>query len=143
MMEIIKASAKNKNDVYALLCELEGTTIDNNLFETMFLQNIENEDIFYLLAIEDHIVLGFASLHIQRLLHHVGNVGEIQEIIVEKKHQGQGIGATLYNKLKQIAIEKRCVLLEVCCNQRRIESHEFYHKQGMKNTHYKFTIPLA
>ena len=141
-MEIIKASAKNKNDVYALICELKGAKIDNNLFETVFLQNVENEDIFYLLAIEDHMAVGFASLHIQRLLHHVGNVGEIQEIVVDKKYQGQGIGTMLYNRLKRIAIERKCDLLEVCCNQRRIESHVFYHKQGMKNTHYKFTAPL-
>ena len=142
-MEIIYASAEHKNEVYALLCELKGAEIDKTRFEALFFQNLERNDIFYLLAVEDNSVLGFASIHIQPLLHHVGYVGEIQEFIVSEKHQGQGIGTLMCNNLKQIAVENKCVLLEVSCNQSRINSHLFYLKQGMDNSHYKFTLPLS
>ena len=142
-MEIIRASVENKNAVYALLCELENKKIDRAQFETSFLRNMTNKDIFYLLAVENDVVVGFASIHVQLLLHHAGPVGEIQEIIVNKKYRGQNVGKMLYHSLKEIAEENSCVLLEVCCNQSRIESHPFYLSQGMQNTHYKFTLPLT
>ena len=141
-MEIIYATEKYKNDVYTLLCELEHTELNKTQVESLFLQNIKRKDIFYLLAVEADIVLGFASLHIQSLLHHVGAVGEIQELIVNSKYRGKGVGTALYNNLKQIAIDNQCILLEICCNQLRKESHLFYSKQGMKNSHYKFTLSL-
>jgi len=72
----------------------------------------------------------------------VSKVAEIQEIVVSKYYQGQGIGKMLFNRLKEIAVENKCVLLEVCCNQIREKSHEFYLKQNMKNSHYKFTLNL-
>ena len=142
-MEIIRALAEHQNTVYDLICELEETAIDKTQFESTFLHNMENEDVYYLLAIENEVVLGFASLHIQLLLHHAGAVGEIQEFIVVNKCRGQGVGMLLFQRLKQIAQERGCVLFEVCCNQSRIKSHSFYVNRRMENTHYKFTLPLA
>lgn len=97
---------------------------------------------FYYLAIQDDIVFGFATVHFQYLLHHMGKVAELQELVVLSSKQGLGIGSLLFEKIKEIAIENECILLEVCCNQIREFSHKFYLKQGMKNSHYKFTMPL-
>jgi len=141
-MKIIDATEKHRNEVYALLCELEHGELNKARFEELFLQNVKNRDVFYLLAVEDGMVRGFASLHIQSLLHHVGAVGEIQEIVVTSEHRGRGIGKMLYDRLKQIAEDNQCVSFEVCCNQLRAGSHLFYLSQGMKNSHYKFTLPL-
>ena len=141
-MEIIYADEKHINGIYALLCALEGEEIDKARFETVYLNNLENRDIYYLVAVENGAVAGFASLHIQQLLHHGGAVGEIQEIVVASEYRGQGMGSELYKSIKQIAVEQNCVLLEVCCNKIRTESHNFYLKQGMQGTHYKFTMWL-
>ena len=141
-MKFLPATIENSQDVYYLLCELEHAELDKALFEEIFRKNIVNSDIHYLLAIDNENVIGFASLHIQHLLHHVSKVAEIQEIVVSKYYQGQGIGKMLFNRLKEIAVENKCVLLEVCCNQIREKSHEFYLKQNMKNSHYKFTLNL-
>ena len=141
-MEIVCALAEHQNAVYDLICELEGKAIDKTQFELAFLHNITNEDIYYLLAIENDVLLGFASLHIQLLLHHAGTIGEIQEFIVDHKSRGQGVGMMLYQGLKQIAMERGCVSFEVSCNQSRKESHSFYINRGMGNTHHKFTLPL-
>lgn len=141
-MECINATMKNCKDIYYLLCELEHIELDKTSFEEIFRKNVVNPDIHYLLAMDNQNIIGFASLHIQHLLHHVAKVAEIQEIVVGKYYQGQGTGQMLFNRLKEIATENECALLEVCCNQIREKSHEFYLKQNMKNSHYKFTLNL-
>lgn len=141
-MHCINAAMENSQDVYYLLCELEHKELDKASFEEIFRKNVISPDIHYLLAIDNQNVIGFASLHIQGLLHHVSKVAEIQEIVVSKNYQGQGVGQMLFNQLKEIATENECVLFEVCCNQIREKSHEFYLKQNMKNSHYKFTLSL-
>ncbi len=41
-----------------------------------------------------------------------------------------------------IAKEQQCLLIEVCCNQRRSLAHHFYEKVGMSKSHFKFTMAL-
>jgi len=142
-MEIIKASIDHLESVYKLLCELENDLLDKNDFSKIYKHNIKNDDVHYVLAVNDLNIIGFASLHIQKLLHHCSTIGEIQEIIVAKEQQGLGVGAMLFEELKKIATTNKCIQLEVCCNLARENSHKFYLKQGMKKSHYKFTYRLA
>jgi len=139
-MEIRYAEGKDARDVYALLCELEEKVLDWDDFERVYRRNVEKEHIIYLLAIEEEQPIGFASLHVQELLHHTGNVAEIQELVVRGDWQGRGVGALLFAHVRQIAKECGGELLEVCCNQKRVRSHAFYEKQRMANSHYKFTM---
>ena len=142
-MEIIKARDEDLDDVYRLICELENTTIDKKSFIEVYSRNLTSDDIHYILAVEDARIVGFASLHTQHLLHHASKIGELQEIVVSKDRQGAGIGKKLFESIKKIAADKQCTLLEICCNQTRKASHEFYLKQGAQNSHYKFTMTIA
>lgn len=81
-------------------------------------------------------------VHVQKLLHHISKVAEIQELIVDPSFRGQGIGRYLFQKAQVVALENACTQLEVCCNQIRINSHKFYESQGMVNSHYKFCMDL-
>jgi PhnO protein len=141
-MEIINADIEHLNMVYNLICELENETLNRFNFAKIYQNNIENNDIYYLLAVEGKTIFGFASLHIQKLLHHCANIGEIQEIIISKNQRGQGTGTALFDKIMEIARVNNCLSLEVCCNQVREKSHEFYLKQGMSKSHYKFVKNL-
>lgn len=142
-MDIIKADIKHFDSVYSLICELENEQVDKKALFQIYKKNIVAPDIYYYLAIQDGKAVGFATVHFQHLLHHMGKVAELQELVVVKSKQGLGIGSLLFEKIKEIAIENGCVLLEVCCNQVREFSHKIYLKQGMKNSHYKFTLPLV
>lgn len=141
-MDIIKADIKYFDSVYSLICELENELVNKETLLQVFIKNIANSDIFYYLAIDDGEIVGFASVHLQYLLHHMGKIAELQELVVSKDKQGHGIGSFLFEKVIEMAMENECLLLEVCCNQVRGLSHKFYIKQGMKNSHYKFTLPL-
>ncbi|MDR1564525.1 MAG: GNAT family N-acetyltransferase [Oscillospiraceae bacterium] len=141
-IQIIPAAQEHLNAVYALVCELEEHTLPREEFELVYSKNLLKPDIFYLLAIAEGVPVGFGTLHVQSLLHHYGGVAEIHELVVAKEHQGRGIGSRLWQSLREIAVQKNCNLLEVCCNRSRVQSHPFYEAQAMQCSHFKFTYYL-
>lgn len=142
MTRIIPAQACHLDDVYKLVCVLEGKELDRTAFDRIYMTNLDNHDIYYYVAEDDSGIIGFASLHIQLLLHHTSKVGELQEIIVAGNKRGEGVGKALFDEIKKMAVQNGCSLLEVCCNKKRVESHGFYISQGMDNSHFKFTLEL-
>ena len=142
-MKIVKAGSEDFDVVYELVCSLERTLFDRQSLYEIYAGNLSHGDVHYLLAVEGSQVIGFASLHIQQLLHHASKVGEIQEIMVREEKRRSGAGKLLFEALKQIAAENKCAQLEICCSQTRKDSHAFYLKMGAENSHYKFTLPIA
>jgi len=141
-MKIITATIAHLNQVYDLICELQDGKPDKDNFSQIYKDNISNQDIYYFLAFNEECAVGFASLHVQKLLHHCAKIGEIQEIIVSQAQQGTGVGAMLFDRLRETAIANNCEMLEVCCNKARENSHRFYLRQGMGKSHFKFTYSL-
>ncbi len=141
-MEILEAKAEHLEEIYKLMCELEPYQFDKNQFEQIYLSNLQNKNIHYIVAKREDKIVGFISVHIQCLLHHASNIAEIQELVVSNQHQRTGLGHKLFEKAKDIARENDCLQLEVCCNMSRSESHIFYEVQGFKRSHYKFTLPI-
>ena len=137
---IRQATIKDKEMIYNLLVQLEGMEFDKRMYSDIYEANLLNPAVFYFVYEEENSVVGFISIHIQKLLHHSGNIAEVQELIVDESVRGKGIGKQLFEKARLIAIENKCSQLEVCCNQKRKESHQFYELQGMTNNHYKFCL---
>ena len=114
ILQILKAESKDFDVVYELICELESTIMNKQALYEVYSHNLMRDDIHYILAVDDLHVVGFASLHIQQLLHHAAKIGEVQEIIVRKEKQGLGIGKALFDAIKQLPLKKdacslRCV----------------------------------
>ncbi|HML49112.1 MAG TPA: GNAT family N-acetyltransferase [Clostridia bacterium] len=142
MPNIRRAAAEDAGTLHRFIEALEGAAIDRWRFDELYFENLRSEDIVYLLALEAGEPVGFASLHVQRLLHHAAKIAEIQEIYVDPAYRKLGIGRALFQAARQEAEGRGCAQLEVCCNQVRKGSHVFYERQGMRNTHYKFTLPM-
>ena len=87
-------------------------------------------------------VVAFGSVHTSRLLHHCGEVAEIQELFVLPEARGKGIGTALVEAMAAWAKEMDAVQLEVASNSRREETHEFYESIGFEFTHKKFVRPM-
>ena len=142
MTEIIIRIAEKKDmlTVYEQICELEEFVFDINAFQNIFFNNIADENILYFVA-EDKIgnCLGFISCHIQYLLHHCGKVAEIQELFVKREFRGKGIGKKLIMHIEQLLKALDCISFEVTAQNKRIETHEFYKRNGFESTHIKFT----
>lgn len=142
---IRKAEPEDIDAVYGLICELEqraGNPSDFSAFTAVYHKNIVDRSILYLVAMDGGSPVGFGSLHIQLLLHHVAPVAEVQELVVKAGYRGSGVGHALIDALEGEAKARGCVLLEVCCNQKREASNAFYGRVGFLKSHYKHTKAL-
>ncbi|MDF2590335.1 MAG: family N-acetyltransferase [Anaerocolumna sp.] len=132
----------DENTIYNLINELEDKPLSFPDFTKAFHLNLKDPSIVYYVMLDKDKIIGFISIHIQILLHHVSKIAEIQELIVAKEYQGKGIGTKLFDIALKVAQDNNCTQIEVCCNQKRQRSHEFYLKVGMENSHYKFCLPI-
>ena len=128
--------------VRRLIEELEEQPYPAHAFRQVYFQNLRNEHIYYWLAEIRGQSIGFLSLHIQYLLHHLGPVAEIQELVVTNPCRGSGAGSLLLATARQTARALGCRNLEVTCNQNRAAAHRFYEKNGLQATHLKFVERL-
>lgn len=142
-MQFRKAQKTDLEKIYSMINELEDFSLDKKKFATIFLNNLQNKSIHYVLAVEKGQIVGFVSLYIQDLLHHADKVAEIQELSVDPRIRGRGIGKKLVNYARAIAKRLDCDSFEAASNIKRKRTHKFYEqKVKMKRTHYKFTQKL-
>ncbi|MEZ0610015.1 GNAT family N-acetyltransferase [Fibrella sp. WM1] len=129
--------------VYESLCDLEETTLPYPAFERIYRDNLSNPAIRYVLSEVDNVPVGFASCHVQLLLHHAGPVAEIQELYVRPEYRSQGIGRQLIEHIMHIARQEEWVHLEVTSNRKRQRTHAFYEQLGLVWTSQKFVWKVA
>lgn len=139
-IKVRKAAEEDLDFVYRSICELEDEILDFEVFKAIFLENITNPHINYFLAEKENKRVGFISFHTQKLLHHCGLVGEIQEFFINKNYRNQGIGRELIQTILQFAREQKLKSIEVTTNRRRVENVQIYENLGFTLTHNKFTI---
>ena len=139
---IFPAGEEHLDTVYDMICKLEETCLSYPGFSHAYRTNLGDKRIRYFLAARGEEILGFASLHIEELLHHASPVGELQELIVREEARGAGAGAALVAAVETAAQAAGCTQLEVCANVRRKATHRFYENRGFVNDHFNFCKPL-
>lgn len=139
---IRNCNSGDADSVFRIICQLEGQNPVRKDFDSVFFSNLEKSDIFYIVAELDSRVIGFASMHIQQLLHHTGKVAEIQEMFIDPAYRSTGYGEEMFWHLRDIAETEGCGHFEVSCNIIREKTHTFFSNMGMQTTHYKFTERL-
>ena len=141
-IRIRQASASDSSAVFELICDLESTRFDYPRFEKLYVGNLSNDGIFYLVSEEEGEVTGFLSCHGQTLLHHMGKVFEIQELVVKESLRNRKIGELLVRKAEELVKQGGDRFIEVATNIKREAAHRFYDRCGYARTHYKFTKDL-
>jgi PhnO protein len=139
-VEIRKVEKQDLDFVYKAICDLENEELDFKVFKEIFNENISNPKNLYLIAENENESLGFISFHTQKLLHHCGLVGEIQEFFIDQNHRGKGIGRQLIEKIMQFSDQNNLKSIEVTTNRRRVENVLIYENLGFILSHNKFTI---
>ena len=141
-MNIRLAKIDDLKDIYDLICDMENTQLDYKKFEQIFIRYLENENFYSIVAEEDDLIIACLNLRIEYQLHHVEKIVEIMELAVKKEYRSKGVGKKLLDKARKISKDNNCLQIEVCCNQIRKKAHKFYQREGMKNSHFKFTMEL-
>lgn len=139
---IRSATEQDASVLHEFICLLEESALDADAFNTIFRRNLLNPDVHYLVAERVDTILGFISCHVQYLLHHVGKVGEIQELFVRPEVRSQGIGQKLIVALNKLAQQENFVNLEVTTNKKRFDTLRFYERELFSRTHVKLVKPI-
>lgn len=129
--------------VYLLICEMENCTLCYGDFEKIYSKMMNDDAYTIFVALKDGKVVGEITLRIEEQLHHCAKVAEIMECAVSEKYRCCGFGSRLFKEAYDFAVRENCVQIEVSSNQVRLRAHTFYERLGMKNTHYKFCMPIS
>ncbi|NYT14192.1 MAG: GNAT family N-acetyltransferase, partial [Candidatus Methanofastidiosa archaeon] len=86
--------------------------------------------------------VGFISLSIKNSMWQEGNIGHVDELIVDKDFRKMGVGLLLLKSITIIAKDNDCKLLELDSAFHRKEAHIFYEKHGFGNRAFLFSKSL-
>ncbi|MFD0999904.1 GNAT family N-acetyltransferase [Ohtaekwangia kribbensis] len=139
---IREAQSQDFPAVYDFINALENIVFDKDKQRLLFESNIQDKDYCYRVALLNDKVAGYISCHTQMLLHHGGRIGEIQELFVAADKRNYGIGKLLVNAVKLWAQQNEVLQLEVAANNDRLQTHQFYTREGFVHTHKKFVYGI-
>jgi glucosamine-phosphate N-acetyltransferase len=131
------------DDVLVLLGQLwPERTLDADALARVFFKALDCSTRVYLSAVEDERVVGFCSLTITSSLWQQGCIGHVDELVVDARFRGSGIGTALLDRAAEEAKGRGCTRLELDSAFHRTEAHKFYEQQGFENRAYLFSKPL-
>jgi glucosamine-phosphate N-acetyltransferase len=143
MIQIREGTNADFDEVVFLLRQLwPDKAIDTQSLKTVYEQALLSKNQKYLCAVENNEVVGFGSLTINNNLWQEGNLGHIDEIIVDSNSRGQGIGRQLLSELINLAKEMKCKRIELDTAFHRKEAHRFYEQQGFEKRAYLFSMNI-
>ncbi len=135
-----------QDDFPAIFKLLKTLWIDLDLkFETLqivYRKAIISENQKLIVGIINNQIVGFCSLTIKNNLWQAGNLGHVDELVVDENIRGQGIGKKLIERITEIAQENSCKKIELDSAFHRRNAHSFYESIGYKNRAYLFSKTL-
>ncbi len=120
----------NNNDfsIVELLEQFKGgcLNISTNQFQH-FVSTLHNDHIILVIEDQQKIISCGTILIETKILHNLGKVGHIEDIITHKSYRGQGLGKKIINSLVSYAQSCGCYKVILDCNNDNIP---FYEKCG-------------
>jgi glucosamine-phosphate N-acetyltransferase len=106
------------------------SSLEQNSVRNILKKILENENhIIHVAELNGKIVGSTTLLIEQKFIHEGGFVGHIEDVVVNKEFEGQGIGMKLVLSLLDVAKEKKCYKTILNCEDKIIP---FYEKIGFK-----------
>jgi glucosamine-phosphate N-acetyltransferase len=106
------------------------SNLEQNSARNILKQILGNENHVIHVAELDGKIVGSTTLLVeQKFIHEGGIVGHIEDVVVKKEFEGQGIGMKLVLSLLDIAKERECYKTILNCEDELIP---FYEKIGFK-----------
>ena len=106
------------------------SNLEQNSVKNILKKILENENhIIHVAELNGKIVGSTTLLIEQKFIHEGGFVGHIEDVVVNKEFEGQGIGMKLVLSLLDVAKEKKCYKTILNCEDKLLP---FYEKIGFK-----------
>ena len=134
-----KATLSDCRAVYHMICELEAKILPYKEFQDIFRKQLEDSHYECIICEENEHIIGVLNLRYEEQLHHAGVVAEILEFVIAESYRGKGPGKEMLAYALQRAKDNECIQIEVACNQLRKDTHRFYLREGLTNSHFKFS----
>lgn len=105
--------------------------ISNEAAEKIFEKINSNPDHIIVVAVLEGKIVGSTTLLIEtKFIHKGGKVGHIEDVVVDKKYQKNGIGEKIIKHLLKIAKDNGCYKTILDCTD---DVKPFYEKLGFKH----------
>jgi len=106
----------------------KASNLDSKKAKSVFEKIRSRQDHIIYVAVQDSEVIGAATILVEpKFIHNGGSVGHIEDVVVRKEHQGEGIGQKLVEALLEYADKKGCYKTVLDCTD---EVMPFYKKLG-------------
>jgi len=99
--------------------------------------NLDNNTYIYVIEYDEKIIASGTLLIEQKFIHGGGKVGHIEDVIVDQKIRGEGLGRKITNYLVEEAKKQGCYKTILNCSHKNIG---FYEKFGFKNNEVEMRI---
>jgi GNAT superfamily N-acetyltransferase len=119
--------------VYALLEQLEPAySPDRAAFDTNFPLLLDDPSSTFLLIAEGDAgsVVGYALTTITPLLHANGSSAQLQELVVDDAHRGEGVGTAIVEEVERFCRERSVRQITVASRR----SADFYERIGYRSS---------
>jgi ribosomal protein S18 acetylase RimI-like enzyme len=142
-MEIRRCSLDDFEHVFPLLQQLwPQKTLHGETVRELFSLGIKSPNVEYLCAVVDSRIIGFCSMLIKYNLWQEGRLAHIDELVVDERFRGQGVGSRLVEAMTAAAQEKECKKIELDTAFHKEDSHRFYKHLGFENRAFLFSKNL-
>jgi GNAT superfamily N-acetyltransferase len=143
VIDIRQSNESDLDYIISLLTQLwPDKPIDHDRVRKICLDNLSKDNKVLLSAADENKVIGFGSMTLKISLWQEGLIGYVDELVVDSKHRGQGIGTMLLKRISEIASDKGCRRLELDSAFQRTEAHGFYETMGFENRAYLLSKKL-
>lgn len=140
MTEIRLSTEDDFQDVLLLLGQLwPDKAIDREAVWQVFHRALRSPSQTYLSAMAGSRVIGFCSLTVKNNLWQEGNLGHVDELVVDREFRGAGVGSALLDRIIEAARDAGCKRVELDSAFHRKAAHKFYEDRGFENRAFLFS----
>lgn len=123
----------DKNYLYLLkqLTTIEPNKITKEIFDSFVNKLDEKHQIYVIEQIEQHIIIGTITIIFEhKLIHTMGTVCHIEDVVVDSNFRGLKLSKLLINKAIELSKQYGCYKIILNCNDNNIVVYE---KSGFIN----------
>ena len=112
----------------------EATSEQNEIFDSdTFSKLISNERGCLVIAEENGIILGMASISFNLALRYNGEYCQLEELVVDQDARGKNVGGLLSEETLRLAKKRGCKEFGLYLLESTKHNHPFYEKYGFVN----------